>query len=492
MAKKTTKPKNIILCCDGTGNKPSHGEASNVYDLVELLNGTDNQLVYYDTGLGTEAAPGKQTGISKSLNMLAGLAFAVGFQKNVTDAYLFLMENYTPGDKVYIFGFSRGAYTARALIGMIQQMGLLKRGSKNMVPYAVSTYTKKTAIEWKDIKSFQGRLCQIIDAGGTKYELPIEYVGIFDTVKSVGLLRHSTRLAYTRRLPTVKSIRHAVALDEKRSKYRPNHISANGKRDGCAQTMWFQGAHSDIGGGYPEQERGLSDHAMKWILAGAKEHGMEFDANKLDKMIATRKKNVPEHHYYQMHKSLTWHWWILGWLKRKLPHRFWLHETAIKHFLDSKIRCDFDPQSAIRALGTDEVCFHGDVIVLRHHGSLLVQKLTDNELKYFETVPTTAQDALIKLLSAGISCWETEFNSAFSAGKFDLTSNMEKKAKELLAGAREEVTAGNIKGPDGAYDKIASFLRMRAIDDTYLESYEKYYVMQTAPHLMEALAEFKQ
>jgi hypothetical protein len=69
---------------------------------------------------------------------------------------------------------------------------------------------------------------------------------------------------------------------------------------------------------------------------------------------------------------------------------------------------------------------------------------------------------------------------------------MEKKAKELLSGAGEDLAAGNIKGPDGAYDKIASFLRMRAIDDTYLESYEKYYVMQTAPHLMEALAEFKQ
>lgn len=506
MAKKTTISKNIIICCDGTGNKPSDGEASNVYDLVGLLNGTKNQLVYYDTGLGTEAAPGKQTKIASIINIGAGLAFGEGLNKNIKDGYQFLMSNYNEGDRIYIFGFSRGAYTARAIAGLIQLLGLLKPGSQNMVDYVVKQYTRTGAIRWKDIKSLQSRLCRQVGENQASYQIPIEFMGIWDTVKSVGIRRHSTRLAYTRGLPNIKTIRNAIALDEKRSKYRPNHIRAYGKLNGSVQTMWFKGAHSDVGGGYPEMERGLSDHSMKWVLEEAKKCGLVFDDLHLEQFTNDRMKlairetegdkALAEQIYYQLHNPLKLTkyvigWWVLGWLKRELPERIWIHKTAIEHFAQSKVNWTLNPAKLNAALGDKNACLVGNVMLVKFNEHLLIQKLTLQEMTYIKTLPDDPIQARKVVLAASIKCWQAALDVEIEAKNIEAKETSIAKARNLLLAAEIAIEADQFKTKGGAFDSLAAFFRMRSLKDNDWEKQSLLNITATAPYITETLAEIE-
>ena len=490
MAKKTKQSKKIIICCDGTGNKPSNGEASNVYDLVELLKDKENQIVFYDTGLGTEYAPGKQTGMAKFINRTYGLAFAVGLQQNIKDAYGFLVDHYEPGDKIYIFGFSRGAYTARAVIGMVHQMGLLKKTGKNLIHYAASAYMKQGKIPWADLKSFQSRLCQYDENSKRKFEIPIEYVGLWDTVKSVGIRHNGTKLAYTRKLPSVKSVRHAVALDEKRTKFRPNHITALGWLEGSAQTMWFQGVHSDIGGGYPEDERGLSDHAMRWILEEAISCGLDAEIQDLDEMILQRKSDaVSDREYYKQHNSLTLGWKILGWWKRKLPERAWFHETAVKRLNFTKAKLFFDRTKHIEKLENDTAKVLDDLFIMKQNNHLLVQKLTKNELQYLDDISNNAEMAKLQLIRAGVKSWRSEFESLRQKGNIEISDAALKKANRLFDSALLAVDQKNLKAENGVLDSMKRFINMRSIKTDAFEKMARDTIISTAPYLLEALAE---
>src|SRR4051812_39013145 len=134
--------KNIVLCCDGTSNQFA-SDQTNVIKLYRcLLNIAGQQLTFYDPSVGTQPAPGLWFGFEKRVSVLLGLAIGLGFKGNIRDAYCFLMENYEPGDKVYLFGFSRGAFTARAVAGMIHAVGLLRPGTDNLIPYAMSYWRK--------------------------------------------------------------------------------------------------------------------------------------------------------------------------------------------------------------------------------------------------------------------------------------------------------------------------------------------------------------
>src|SRR5688572_28304788 len=117
-------PKNIVICCDGTDNQ-FDGDHTNVIRTYRVLRQCDGQTAFYDPGVGTMPEPWWNTQIGKRWAMLKGLAFGTGFLQNIEDAYRFLMTYYQPGDKIFLFGFSRGAYTVRALAGMIHSVGLL-------------------------------------------------------------------------------------------------------------------------------------------------------------------------------------------------------------------------------------------------------------------------------------------------------------------------------------------------------------------------------
>ena len=153
--------KNIVVCCDGTSNE--YGDCkTNVLKLFSVLpKGDPDQVTFYDPGVGTFSAPAALTKTTRAVTRVFGLAFGYGITKNIGDAYRFLMETYEPGDRVYLFGFSRGAYTARAVAAMIHKCGLLEPGNHNLLPYALKLfkyertpriYAGFTFISWHSIR----------------------------------------------------------------------------------------------------------------------------------------------------------------------------------------------------------------------------------------------------------------------------------------------------------------------------------------------------
>src|SRR5712691_10915204 len=146
-------PKNIVICCDGTGNEFG-GQKSNVIKLYETLIQDAGQIAYYHPGVGTLGARNALTGIGKWWTRLLGLAFGYGISDNVADGYQFLMRDFQSGDHVYLFGFSRGAYTARALCGMLHIVGLLTEGNEALIPYAIRMIKRKQ-IDFKVAADFK-------------------------------------------------------------------------------------------------------------------------------------------------------------------------------------------------------------------------------------------------------------------------------------------------------------------------------------------------
>ena len=234
-------PKNIVVCCDGTGNEFRESRRNtNVVKLFEVVvKDPARQIAYYDPGVGTLSVPGFVTFMGKWLSIGMGLAFGYGITRNIEDAYAYLMARYEYGDKVFLFGFSRGAFTARALAGMLHVCGLLGKGSDNLIPYASKIYArarKEPGIAG-DFKKAFSRACKP------------HFIGVWDTVESVGIIPGFRRkFADTRLNGDVRVGRHAIALDERRSQYRPNLWTEPAGEGQSIVQVWFPGAHADVGG----------------------------------------------------------------------------------------------------------------------------------------------------------------------------------------------------------------------------------------------------
>jgi uncharacterized protein (DUF2235 family) len=324
--------KNIVVCCDGTGNEVEEGALSNVLELYRRLDTSDRQVTYYDPGLGTLPAPGLQTKLAKELTKILGLTFGYGLPTNTSQAYKFLMKHYEPGDRVFLFGFSRGAYTVRALAGMIEMCGLLKPHCENLVDYALAVHRKKSGNQWKVANRFKK---YFPNHGVAKGDKLVHFVGVWDTVKSIGLFRRSLTLPHTSNMKSVAHGRHAVSLNEKRSKYRPNLWTPKHGAETSPLTkqprflqVWFPGVHSDVGGGY--EQPGLSDVALEWMLQEARAHGLLLDPN-------CDARDLDPDAMGKMHNplQLKWYlvgWWMLGWWTRTLAEqpRPLVHESVDK------------------------------------------------------------------------------------------------------------------------------------------------------------------
>ena len=200
-------PKNIIVCCDGTGNK--YGQHNtNVVKLYEAIVRDAKQIAFYDPGVGTFSILGRELG--RRVGTGLGKAFGAGVQRNIEDAYRYLMNRYEPEDKVFLFGFSRGAFTVRALEGMLNQCGLLEKGSVNLVPYASKIYNNRA--RHAIAPGFKQTYCP---------ECHPYFIGVWDTVGSMGwfwgrkcfdaTLHEDVRHAY-----------QAVSINEQRRKFPPS------------------------------------------------------------------------------------------------------------------------------------------------------------------------------------------------------------------------------------------------------------------------------
>jgi uncharacterized protein (DUF2235 family) len=198
--------RTLIICLDGTGDK-FDGDNSNIVHLVSCLKKDDpRQITYYQTGIGTYNSGGLSNGIAAAIDMAIGSGLGV----HVRDAYRFLMQTYREGDRICLFGFSRGAYTARCLAGMLHKVGLLPAHNVAQIPFAYKFYKDDTQKGWDMSSDFKRTFC---------IDINVHFVGVFDSVASVGLIPRKLPLSST---PTNKPsyFRHAMALDERRSKFK--------------------------------------------------------------------------------------------------------------------------------------------------------------------------------------------------------------------------------------------------------------------------------
>ncbi|MFI6488785.1 DUF2235 domain-containing protein [Streptomyces sp. NPDC050564] len=318
-------PKNLVICLDGTGNRLKAKGNTNVVRLYEMLDLSDpaRQIAYYDPGVGTFSAAGAWTPVARHLSKLLGLAFGSGMKTNLAEAYTYLMERYQPGDRIYVFGFSRGAYTARALMGMLKAVGLMRPGMENLVPYAVSVYARNkdwTRQDWDQLHHFAGAFSNAVEG---RVGISVAYLGIWDSVKASGVLRWNLRWPYTRQLPNVRRVRHAVSIDERRRPYREYLVTPD-KKDaapGTVEQVWFAGVHSDVGGTFDDDPR-LPTITLKWIVDGALEEGLLLKSGAYAREVTLG----PEDALGKVH-GMGWIWALLTYRRRRLPRGAQVHAS---------------------------------------------------------------------------------------------------------------------------------------------------------------------
>ena len=295
-------PKKIVVCCDGTGNEFGTRK-SNVVKLYKMLACDDQQIGFYHPGVGTMGARAALTGIGKWWTKVIGLAFGYGISDNVADAYQFLMRNYEAGDEVYLFGFSRGAYTARCLCGMLHAVGLLTKGNEAQIPYAIRLLKSKP-IDFAVAADFKKTFSR---------ECTPHFVGLWDTVSSVGWVYNAVRFPFTTAAsnPDFRLVRHAVSIDERRAFFRQNLFGKPRDPKQDVQEVWFAGVHSDVGGSYPEEESQLSQIALRWMVCEAEAANLAVDPIRKAEILGGKLPYVaPDPASKNQHESLTGSWWI--------------------------------------------------------------------------------------------------------------------------------------------------------------------------------------
>lgn len=334
----------ILIFCDGTWNSPDLELTTSVVKLKDAVRNDADQKVMYIPGVGTGGR--WSTFLGKWANKIGGGAFGWGLNRNIKVAYAALAQTYRQGDEIYIFGFSRGAYTARSLAGMLRKCGLPPRDavSKRVVNKAFRIYRKRGTQNhpdsekiWKQRRAISPNYATSTkdkrDRGDNSFILEIEYLGVWDTVGALGIPKnllgtfakhinkrhqfHDTDLT-----SMVKNARHAVALDERRKFYEPSLWSnldsgANGGlnrgRTGAGrpfQQMWFIGDHRVLGG--RSTARGLVAYPLAWIVNGAKKRGMTLKKNvaipdaKADPSAQAPEMNNPKGFYKLAPNLLAW------------------------------------------------------------------------------------------------------------------------------------------------------------------------------------------
>ena len=269
--------KRLILCCDGTWNTADqdHDGApcpTNVVKLAYRIAKRDPagvaQVIFYDQGVGT----------GNHVDRLTGGAFGEGLEDNIHDAYRFLIANYEPGDEIYLLGFSRGAFTARSIAGMIRKCGILNRASVAQYVPAKQLYHSTVHPDDAQAAAFRAEH----SCGGAD-PIAIRFIGVWDTVGALGIplsgLRSLTRrdddFHDTELSGTVAFGYHALAIDEHRGPFVPTLWMEKPKPNQVVEQTWFPGVHSDVGGGYPESA--LPDVALEWMIGKAKGAGLAMD-----------------------------------------------------------------------------------------------------------------------------------------------------------------------------------------------------------------------
>jgi uncharacterized protein (DUF2235 family) len=343
--------RNIVLCCDGTSNQPAH-DMTNVLKLYfALAHDSAAQLTYYHPGLGTMEPPGALSVTEKFVTTKLGLAMGRGLADDIRDAYVYLCDTYRPGDNVYLFGFSRGAYTARAIASLVNMYGLIEPGNAPLAPYAIRMMFAINRANQRHDEDAANNVFHLARRFRDTFERPctIRFVGVWDTVSSVGWFAHPSKLPYTASNPSVAISRHAIAIDERRAFFppnlwRPDARESSGPKD--LKQVWFPGSHSDVGGGYPEgPESAQSKYPLEWMMVEARKAGLLFDQKRIDIVLgrtadpAYVKAAVDQ----PVHETLTG-WWRLT---EFLPKPHYDYATKSEHWRANLFRKRSMPEGAL-------------------------------------------------------------------------------------------------------------------------------------------------
>ena len=335
-------PKNIVILLDGTSNEIS-SDRTNILRLYGVLEKSEEQIVYYDPGVGTFGAENAWSRFWRKAHEVWGLATGWGLDVNVKQAYRFLVENYDSGkrnkgksgerDRIHIFGFSRGAYSARVLAGFIHAVGLIEPRNLNLLDYAYRAY-KRIGEKRKSEAFAEVRLYERILEPDRP---PIRFLGLFDTVGSViESGRFGPRLrshAFSSENPSVESICHAVATDERRTMFCPmlwppgqeywgNPFNRDAARPQETKEVWFAGGHGDVGGGYPELESGLCKVPLVWMIEQAKRCGLKFKTRSVNTLVLGEKTDsgyVSPDPLAESHNTMSPAWAFIEFLPRRKP-----------------------------------------------------------------------------------------------------------------------------------------------------------------------------
>ena len=306
----------IAIFCDGTWNSPTIEQPTHVVRLFEATAKTNAQQSHYFEGVGAD--DGQPGFVAKALMKLGGGAFGWGLNDHIKAAYRQLCEQYEAGDEVFVFGFSRGAYTARSLVGMIRKCGIVADPTEQNIEKAFRLYrmrgaehhpdmlkvlsarrslsphvaTSQADLDWRTVTPWPDN--------GRHHIIRIAYVGVWETVGGLGmpapllgpvakLWNRKFEFHDTSLTSLVASARHAVALDERRVFYKPalwDNLEASREGGGLNkgdrsetrpyQQLWFIGDHAIVGGS-SRKSRALAGEALEWIAKGAQEAGLEID-----------------------------------------------------------------------------------------------------------------------------------------------------------------------------------------------------------------------
>lgn len=291
--------KDLVLCFDGTSNRFGVDDTNVARLAAAAMEARPGQFVFYDPGVGTRPQPGFVSAVGRWWSVVAGLAFGAGLEDNVSDGYSFLMRSYEEGDRVWIFGFSRGAYTARVLAGVLCEFGLLHRDADNLLPYVMDmaraamhadTLGQRRAY-WNTVREFGGTFAR---SDAAPHRAPrairVHFLGVWDTVSSVGWVLDPQTYPFTTENPAVDHVRHAVAIDERRAFFRQKRVETAKPDSRVAGAppakqdvvqLWFAGHHCDVGGGNVAASSGAWIDAYDWMTNEAMALGLALDSGRL-------------------------------------------------------------------------------------------------------------------------------------------------------------------------------------------------------------------
>jgi uncharacterized protein (DUF2235 family) len=268
--------KRLVVCCDGTWNTPDQASggkpsATNVTKVARAVAREDAagtaQLMYYHRGVGSNRG-----------ERLSGGAFGFGLSRDVQRAYRFIVVNYEPGDELFFFGFSRGAFTARSTVGFLRNAGILRPQNAGLVAEAYALYRDRAT----DPRAVESELFR----RSYSHETRIRFIGVWDTVGALGIpmsglpwvnvINRRWQFHDTDLSTKVDAAFQALAIDEKRRPFEPTLWSQQPDAgEQRLEQVWFAGVHGDVGGGYPSS--GLSDLALRWMVERARSCGLEFE-----------------------------------------------------------------------------------------------------------------------------------------------------------------------------------------------------------------------